>query len=48
MKAGNSIITITGAGGEAMEYEIIVEDPQVKSLKVRDFVRLKESRLITT
>ena len=45
--AGNSIITITGTGGETKKYEIIVEDPQVKSLKVRDFVRLKEKSYIT-
>ena len=47
MEAGTATVTITGAGGETDTYELIVEDPQVKSLKVVDFVRFKESRYIT-
>ena len=47
MKAGTARITLTGTGGETKTYEIIVEDPQVKSLKIVDFVRLEESEYIT-
>ena len=47
LETGTAKVTITGSGGETSIYELIVENPQVKSLKVVDFVRLKESRYIT-
>ena len=46
-KAGTATITLTSVDGETKDYEVIVEDPQVKSLKVVDFVRLQESEYIT-
>lgn len=46
-KAGTATITLTSVDGETKTYEIIVEDPQVKSLKIVDFVRLEESEYIT-
>ncbi|MBQ9359614.1 MAG: hypothetical protein IJT96_01090 [Lachnospiraceae bacterium] len=46
-KAGTATITLTSVDGETRDYEVIVEDPQVKNLKVVDFVRLKEKEYIT-
>ena len=46
-KAGTATITLTSVDGETKTYEIIVEDPQVKNLKIVDFVRLEESEYIT-
>ena len=46
-KAGKADITLTSVDGETKTYQIIVEDPQVKSLKITDFVRLNESEYIT-
>lgn len=46
-EVGTADITLTGINGETTTYQIIVEDPQVKSLKITDFERLEESRYIT-
>lgn len=46
-KAGKADITLTSVDGETETYQIIVEDPQVKSLKITDFVRMDESEYIT-
>ena len=46
-KAGTATITLTSVDGETKTCEIIVENPQVKSLKIVDFVRLEESEHIT-
>lgn len=46
-KSGKADITLTSVDGETKTYQIIVEDPQVKSLKITDFVRLDESEYIT-
>ena len=44
---GRAVIVLSGDGGEAVTYEIFVEDPKVKSIKVVDFVRLYEAEYIT-
>ena len=46
-KAGTADIRLTSVDGETKTYQIIVEDPQIKSLKVTDFVRLGEPEYIT-
>ena len=46
-KPGKADITLTSVDGETETYQIIVEDPQVKSQKITDFVRLDEPEYIT-
>ena len=46
-KAGMADITLTSVDGETRSYQIIVEDPQVRNLKVVDFVRLGQDEYIT-